>query len=94
MTMNAQQQAVALAYESGDFAPRVLAKGRGAIAEHIIAVAQEQGVFVHESKALVSMLMQVDLDDHVPAELYQAIAEILAWLYRIESGERVEMPIN
>ena len=84
---NTQQQAVALAYESGDFAPRVLAKGRGAIAEHIIAIAKEQGVFVHESKELVSMLMQVDLDDHIPAELYQTIAEILTWLYRLESDE-------
>ena len=85
--VNMQQQAVALAYESGDFAPRVLAKGRGAIAEHIIAIAEEQGVFVHESKDLVSMLMQVDLDEHIPAELYQGIAEILAWLYRLESDE-------
>ncbi len=84
---HAQQQAVALAYESGDFAPRVLAKGRGAIAEHIIHIAQEKGVFVHESKELVSMLMQVDLDAHIPSELYLAIAEILAWLYRLESGE-------
>lgn len=84
---NTQQQAVALAYESGDFAPRVLAKGRGAIAEHIIAIAKDQGVFVHESKELVSMLMQVDLDDHIPVELYQTIAEILAWLYRLESNE-------
>ncbi len=88
--LRTQQQAVALAYESGDFAPRVLAKGHGGIAEHIITVAQEQGVFVHESKELVGMLMQVDLDDHVPAELYQAIAEILAWLYRIEAGERID----
>jgi flagellar biosynthesis protein len=84
----AQQQAVALAYASGDIAPQVIAKGRGAVAENIIAIAKEQGVFVHESKELVSMLMQVDLDDHIPAELYQAIAEILAWLYRLEAGER------
>lgn len=86
--LNAQQQAVALAYESGDVAPTVLAKGRGAIAEHIIAVAQGEGVFVHESKELVAMLMQVDLDDHVPPELYQAIAEILAWLHRLETDEQ------
>jgi flagellar biosynthesis protein len=83
----AQQQAVALAYASGDIAPQVIAKGRGAVAENIIAIAKEQGVFVHESKELVSMLMQVDLDDHIPAELYQAIAEILAWLYQLESGQ-------
>ncbi len=87
---NTQQQAVAIAYESGDLAPSVIAKGHGAIAEHIVAIAKEQGVFVHESKDLVAMLMQVDLDAHVPTELYQAIAEILAWLYRIENGESTE----
>ncbi len=87
---NTKQQAVAIAYESGDLAPSVIAKGHGAIADHIIAIAQEQGVFVHESKDLVAMLMQVDLDEHIPTELYQAIAEILAWLYRIENGESTE----
>jgi len=84
---HAKQQAIALAYETGDFAPRVVAKGRGAIAEQIIAKAREHGVFVHESKDLVAMLMQVDLDDHIPPALYQAIAEILAWLYRLEQGD-------
>lgn len=84
--LNLQQQAIALAYESGDVAPKVLAKGRGAIAEHIIDIAQEEGVFVHASKELVALLMQVDLDDHIPPELYQAIAEILAWLHRLETG--------
>jgi flagellar biosynthesis protein len=83
---NANQQAIALAYESSDYAPRVVAKGRGLIAEQIIAKAKENGVFVHESKDLVALLMQVDLDDHIPPELYLAIAEILAWLYRLEAG--------
>ena len=87
MDNHQQQQAIALAYESGEFAPQVLAKRRGAVAEHIIAVAQSGGVFVHEPKELVAMLMQVDLDDHVPPELYQAIAEILAWLHRLETDE-------
>ena len=82
-----KQQAIALAYETGDFAPRVIAKGCGTIAEQIIARAQEHHIFVHESKALVALLMQVDLDNHIPPALYQAIAEILAWLYRLESGE-------
>jgi len=83
---NADQQAIALAYESSDYAPRVVAKGRGLIAEQIIARAKENNVFVHESKDLVALLMQVDLDDHIPPALYQAIAEILAWLYRLEKG--------
>jgi flagellar biosynthesis protein len=78
------QQAVALTYERGDFAPRVVAKGRGIVAEQIIALAHEHDLFVHESKELVSLLMQVDFDEHIPAALYQAIAEILAWLYRLE----------
>ncbi|MFV1922785.1 MAG: EscU/YscU/HrcU family type III secretion system export apparatus switch protein [Methylotenera sp.] len=83
-----QQQAVALAYDDvSDFAPKVAAKGRGLIAEQIIAKAKENGVAVHESKELVAMLMQVDLDDHIPPSLYQAIAEILAWLYQIETGQ-------
>lgn len=80
------QQAIALAYESGDYAPKIVAKGKGLIAEQIIARAKEHKVFVHESKELVALLMQVDLDDHIPPELYLAIAEILAWLYRLENG--------
>jgi flagellar biosynthesis protein len=84
---NPNQQAIALAYESSDYAPRVVAKGRGLIAEQIIAKAKENNVFVHESKDLVALLMQVDLDDHIPPALYQAIAEILAWLYRLEAGK-------
>lgn len=82
-----RQQAVALAYANGDAAPRVVAKGRGLIAEEIIARAREAGVFVHESPELVSLLMQVDLDDHIPPQLYVAVAELLAWLYRVERGE-------
>lgn len=77
--------AVAIAYETGDLAPQVVAKGRGMIAEEIIARAKEHGVFVHESPELVSLLMQVDLDRHIPPELYRAVAELLAWLYHIDA---------
>lgn len=76
--------AVALAYAPGDAAPKVVAKGRGLIAEAIVARAREHGVFVHQSKELVALLAQVDLDDHIPPQLYVAIAELLAWLYRLE----------
>jgi flagellar biosynthesis protein len=87
---NANQQAIALAYDAGDYAPRVVAKGRGLVADQIIALAKEHQVFVHESKDLVALLMQVDLDQHIPPELYLAIAEILAWLYRLEQQETDE----
>lgn len=78
---------MALAYHSGEAAPTVVAKGRGLLAQAIIERARESGVYVHESPELVSLLMQVDLDQHIPPELYLAVAELLAWLYRMERGE-------
>lgn len=86
MTQNGKerQAAVALAYHTGEAAPRVVAKGRGILAEAIIARAREYGVYVHESPELVSLLMQIDLEEHIPPELYAAVAELLAWLYRLD----------
>lgn len=81
------QLAVAMAYRAGQFAPQVVAKGRGLIAETIIERAREAGVYVHESPELVALLMQVDLDQHIPPELYIAVAELVAWLYHLEHGE-------
>ncbi len=78
--------AVALAYRCGASAPQVTAKGRGAVAEQIIERAREAGIYVHQSRDLVGLLMQVDLDQHIPAQLYLAVAELLAWLYRLERG--------
>jgi len=80
------QTAVALAYREGQIAPKVIAKGRGLVAQEIIRRAKESGVYVHESTELVALLMQVDLDDRIPPQLYVAVAELLAWLYRLEQG--------
>ncbi|MGN6388869.1 MAG: EscU/YscU/HrcU family type III secretion system export apparatus switch protein [Burkholderiaceae bacterium] len=78
--------AVALAYDPGAGAPRVVAKGQGLVAEQIVARAREHGVFVHESRELVALLMNIELDREIPPLLYRAVAELLAWLYRVESG--------
>lgn len=80
--------AAALAYDpqGGDKTPRVVAKGYGLVAEMIIQRAQEAGLYVHRAPEMVSLLMQVDLDSRSPPQLYQAVAELLAWLYRLESG--------
>jgi len=83
-----RQQAVALAYHADEGAPQVVAKGRGLMAEAIIERAKSAGVFVHESADLVALLMQVNLDDRIPPQLYVAVAELLAWLYRVE--ERID----
>ncbi len=85
-TPEQQRAAVALAYRGGDAAPRVVARGRGFLADAIIERAQASGVYVHESRELLALLMQIDLDSQIPPQLYLAIAELLAWLYRIESG--------
>ncbi len=82
------QSAAALAYRSGDRAPRVVAKGRGILAEEIIRRAHEAGVYVHESRELVSLLMQLDLDRHIPSQLYVAVAELLGWLHRVEAAQQ------
>ena len=84
--MRLRQTAVALAYHGGAAAPRVVAKGSGLVAEQIILRAREHGVYVHESKELVALLMEADLDREIPPALYRAIAELLAWLYYIESA--------
>ena len=90
------KSAVALAYAAGKAAPQVVAKGRGLLAEAIIERAKQAGVYVHESPALVSLLMQVDIDQNIPPELYLAIAELLAWIYHLEKGtlQSAEPPSN
>lgn len=77
--------AVALRYQENDLAPKVIAKGKGLIADEIIARAQEHGIFIHQSKELLALLMRVDLDEQIPPALYTIVAELLAWLYHIEA---------
>ena len=91
-----KRRAVALSYEAQDAAaghsPRVVATGQGVTAETIIARAREFGVPVHESRELVAALMDFDLDQRIPPALYVAVAEVLAWVYRIEHKEHKGMP--
>ena len=84
--------AVAITYDKSDAAPRIVAKGYGLLAETIIRTAKEHNLYVHESPVLVGLLMQVDLDSHIPPQLYLAIAELLAWLYTLEKQEGPEHP--
>lgn len=82
--------AIALRYEAGDTAPRVLAKGYGDVADTIIRTAKAHALFVHESPELVAVLMHVDIDRHIPPALYAVVAELLAWLYRLEAQSIVD----
>ncbi|NIE69139.1 EscU/YscU/HrcU family type III secretion system export apparatus switch protein [Burkholderia sp. Ax-1719] len=88
MSRNNRKSAAALAYDdpaSRDGAPRVVAKGYGLVAEMIVQRAKEAGLYVHEAPEMVSLLMQVDLDSQIPPQLYQAVAELLAWLHGLEA---------
>ena len=80
-----ERRAAALSYKQGHYAPVVIAKGSGVMAEAIIACARESGVYIHESPDLVRLLMQVDVDQYIPQELYRAVAEVLVWLYSMEN---------
>ncbi|MGI6434227.1 MAG: EscU/YscU/HrcU family type III secretion system export apparatus switch protein [Syntrophomonadaceae bacterium] len=77
-------RAVALSYDQEkDLAPVVVAKGQGLIAEHIKALAVEHNIPIQEDQVLLRYLMALDLYEEIPPELYQVVAEILAFIYRI-----------
>lgn len=87
-----RRAAVAIQYKDHDIAPQVVAKGRGEIARRIIELAKENNVYVHQSPELLSLLMQVDLDARIPPQLYLVVAELLAWLYHLESDTTEPAP--
>ncbi|GGF96588.1 EscU/YscU/HrcU family type III secretion system export apparatus switch protein [Paenibacillus aceti] len=76
------KKAVALKYEPSKDAPVIAAKGRGMLAERILETAREHGVPVQEDPALVEVLSKLDLDQQIPPELYNLVAEILTFIYR------------
>ncbi|MDP2451546.1 MAG: EscU/YscU/HrcU family type III secretion system export apparatus switch protein [Polaromonas sp.] len=80
--------AIALSAAVGNAAPRVVAKGYGAVAEAIVQSAQESGLYVHTSPDLVKLLMHVDLDSRIPPNLYIAVAEMLAWVHQLERQQK------
>ena len=83
-----ERRAAALSYKQGYYAPVVVARGKGVVAEAIIACAHEAGVYVHESPELVRLLLQVDNDQFIPPELYRAVAEVLVWLQMLEGQQK------
>lgn len=85
---DAQREAAALSYQPGDAAPRVVASGRGHVAERIIAAAHEAGVPVRSDPGLARALSALDLGAEVPEAMYRAVAETLAWAYRLDAEAR------
>jgi len=90
---NSRRQAAALRYEQGkDSAPKVVAKGSGAIADKILEIARHHGIPIRQDRELVRMLSSIDLYREIPPDLYRAVAEILAFLYSLNAGEGKPKP--
>jgi flagellar biosynthesis protein len=80
-----RRRATALRYEKGQRAPRVTATGAGLVAERILAAAREAGIPVRHDPALAEALAKLELGADVPQELWTAVAETLAWAYRLDA---------
>ena len=87
MGTNPRKTAVALLYE-GVGAPRVTAKGKGELAERIVEIAEAHGVAVEENAALAEALSAIELDQEIPIELYQAVAQVISYVLRTAQNAR------
>ena len=84
-TPHERKEAIALGYdENSDSAPKVLAKGKGIIADNILSKAKEHHIPIQEDKSLVSLLGNLDIQESIPEELYSAVAEVFAFVYRVD----------
>jgi len=81
----AKLKAAAISYDiDKDEAPKIIASGQGTIAEKIIEAAQEHDIAIEENQDIIDILVQLNIGEEIPAELYQAVAEILSFIYRLE----------
>jgi flagellar biosynthesis protein len=77
---------------SKDRAPRIVAKGKGMVAERILELAKQHGVPIHEDPELVSALARLDVSDEIPPELYQVMAEVLTFIYKANKKRAQSIP--
>lgn len=82
--MEKTPKAVALKYDrEKNNAPKLVAKGRGEVAEKIIEIAKANNLLLYEDKNLVSILEALEVESEIPPQLYRAVAEVLAFIYRL-----------
>lgn len=89
--MEEKKKAIALQYEKGDPAPKVIATGEGYIADRIMEVAKEANVPVHKDAKLAKSLSILDIGEYIPPELYTIVAEVLVF---VDSMERIKSKIE
>lgn len=76
--------AVALSYDVDDKAPKIIASGKGYLADKIVNVASQKEIPIHKDDALVKSLSKLNIGDYIPPELYEIVAEILIYVDRVE----------
>ena len=81
---NKRKQAIALSYEPGDEAPKIVASGTGIVAERIIEKAKESQVEIYEDSKLADTLSRLDIGEYIPQELYGVVAEILVFVDHLD----------
>ena len=81
-----RQTAVAIQYNENDTAPRIVAKGKGIVAENIINKAKDSGVKTYQDKNLVEELIKSDISDQIPEELYVAVASVLVYINNLDKA--------
>lgn len=82
---NKRKEAVALTYDpTRSDAPKVIAKGKGKIAENILEKAKEHNIPVQEDPSLLEILGQLNIDESIPEELYKAVSEVFAYIYHVD----------
>lgn len=78
-------EAVALSYDvETNHAPRIIGKGKGFLAENIIKKAHENNIPIQEDSTLLELLSQININETIPEELYKAVAEVFAFVYKID----------
>ncbi|MCP1144028.1 EscU/YscU/HrcU family type III secretion system export apparatus switch protein [Lysinibacillus endophyticus] len=86
-----RKEAIALSYnQEKSNSPRVVAKGKGKIADNILEQATLHNVPIYEDRNLVELLGNLDLNESIPEELYQAVAEVFAFIYRLDRSYSTE----
>ncbi len=90
-TEKSNRTAVALRYDTTrEAVPRVVAKGQQQVAERILEVAAEYGIPVHQDADLVEVLNAVELDQEIPLEVYTVVAEVFAYIYRMNKKKKAD----
>ncbi len=89
-----KEKAVAISYDEASVAPVVVAKGQGLVAKNIIEKARQEGILIYEDSHLVNSLMELNISDSIPEDLYEVVAEIIYYVYSLDMKKGLNKKTN